>query len=227
MTPGEAMNEDLAREDVYYAADQLVEELLDAAGVTRPPVNAVDVAQRHLKLPLRELPPLAARGSEESRQWTAAQAIGEHLKLDLLRRLGLDPAARKSLPGESLAGLLAHRLLTPTSWFASDARACGWEVPELKKLYATAGYEVIAWRLLDLPEPCVITIIENDHVHRRRSNAWRVNKTLQPAERECQRYVHHYSRARVVSAEGWTVQCWPLHEPDWKREILRSVCESE
>jgi hypothetical protein len=220
------MNEDLTREDVYRAADLLVEELLEAAGVTRPPVNAVDVA-RHLKIALREPAPSAPRGSEESRQWSAAQAIGERLKPDLLRRLGFDPASRQSLPGESLAGLLAHRLLTPTSWFAADARACGWDVPELKRLYDTAGYEVVAWRLLDLPEPCVITIVENDHVHRRRSNAWRVNKTLQPAERECQRYVHHYSRPRVVSADGWTVQGWPLHEPDWKREILRSVGESE
>jgi hypothetical protein len=220
------MNEDLTREDVYHAADRLVEELLAAAGVTRPPVNAVDVA-RHLKMALREPAADAPRGSEESRQWSAAQAIGEHLKPDLLRRLGFDPASRQSLPGESLAGLLARRLLTPTNWFGADARASGWDVPELKRFYDTAGYEVVAWRLLDLPEPCVITIVENDHVHRRRSNAWRVNKTLQPAERECQRYVHHYSRPRVVSAEGWTVQGWPLHEPDWKREILRSVGESE
>ena len=219
------MNEDLTREDVYHAADLLVEELLEGAGVTRPPVNAIDVAQRHLKMPLREPAPSAPRGSEEGRQWAAAQAIGERLKPDLLRRLGFDPASRQGLPGESLAGLLAHRLLTPTSWFAADARACGREVPELKNLYATAGYEVVAWRLLDLPEPCVITIVENDHVHGRRSNAWRVNKTLQPAECECQRYVHHYSRPRVVSADGWTVQGWPLHEPDLKRETLRSVGE--
>ena len=63
----------------------------------------------------------------------------------------------------------------------------------------------------------------NDHIHRRRSNAFRVNKTLQPAERECQRYVHVYSRPRVVSADGWTVQGWPVHQPDWRREVLRSV----
>ena len=97
----------------------------------------------------------------------------------------------------------------------------------MKRLYATASHEVVAWRLLDLATPCVVTIVDNDHVHRRRSNAWRVNKTLQPAERECQRYVHHYSRPRVVAADGWTVQGWPVHGPDWKREILRSVVEAE
>jgi predicted transcriptional regulator len=231
------MDEDLTREDVYHQADLIVEELLAAAGVSRPPVDAV-AAAKHLGMSVREeerqsrtkrrsseVVILSSEGSEESRQWSAAQAVGERLKPDLLRRLGLDPASRQSLPGESLADTLARRLLTPTSWFASDARACGWDVPEIKNLYATAGYEVVAWRLLDLPEPCVITIVENDHVHRRRSNAWRVNKTLQPAERECQRYVHYYSRPRVIASDGWTVQGWPLHEADWKREILRSVCD--
>ena len=83
----------------------------------------------------------------------------------------------------------------------------------------------MAWRLLDLPEPCVITVVENDHVHRRRSNAWRVDKTLHPAEARVPALRPHYSRPRVVSADGWTVQGWPVHSPDWKREILRSVVD--
>ena len=117
--------------------------------------------------------------------------------------------------------------MTPGAWFADDARGCAWDVLELKRLYATAGHEVVAWRLLDLPTPCVITVVENGSVHRRRSNAWRVSKTLQPAERECQRYVHTYSRPRIVAADGWTVQGWPLHRPDGKREILRSVVQTD
>ncbi len=170
---------------------------------------------------------MSADASEEGRQWTAALAIGARLKGDLLRRLGFDPGFRIGLSGESLPGLLARRLLTPIAWFADDARGCDWDVLELKRLYTTAGHEVVAWRLLDLPTPCVITVVENDHVHRRRSNAWRVSKTLQPVERECQRYVHTYSRPRVVAADGWTVQGWPLHRPDGKREILRSVVQTD
>ena len=100
-------------------------------------------------------------------------------------------------------------------------------MPKLKRLYDTAGYEVVAWRLLDLTTPCVITVVENDHVHRRRSNAWRVNKTLQPPERECRRYVHHYSRPRVVAADGWTVQGWPVHRSDWKRRSCPASAEAE
>ena len=84
---------------------------------------------------------------------------------------------------------------------------------------------MIAWRLLDLPEPCIITVIDNDHVQRRRSNGWRINRELSEPEKRCQQYVHTYSRPHRLSADGWTVQGWPLHQADWKREVLRSVVE--
>src|SRR5262249_25765173 len=101
------------------------------------------------------------------------------------------------------------------------------DVLELKKRYRTSSHEVIAWRLLDLPEPCIITILDNDHISRRRSNAWRVRRQLEPAERQCQRYVNQHGRPRVVRAAGWTVQGWPVHQDDWKREILRSVVDPD
>jgi predicted transcriptional regulator len=235
------MNEELTREDVHTAADRLVEELLAAAGLTRPPVDAIDLARRHFRITIREETRpagsnrrrrgpadvlfLSVDAAEETRQWAAAQAIGARLKPDLLRRLGLDPAARIGLASESFAGLIAQRVLTPTAWFAGDARAAGWDVAELSRLYATAGYELTAWRLLDLPEPCIITVVENDRVRRRRGNAWRIDKTLHPTERECQRSVHDSDGPRVVSADGWTVQGWPAPSAEGKREILRSVID--
>ncbi len=155
------------------------------------------------------------------------EAVGARLKPDLLRRLGLDPAARIGLTAESFSGLIAQRLLTPAAWFAADARAAGWDVVELKRLYATAGYELVAWRLLDLPEPCIITVAADDRVQRRRSNAWPITKALHLAERECQRRVRHDGRPQVVSAGGWTVQGWSMPGPDGQREILRSVVDGE
>jgi hypothetical protein len=44
-------------------------------------------------------------------------------------------------------------------------------------------------------------------------------------EQECQRYVNYYSRPKVIRKNGWTVQGWPVHQVDWKREILRSQVE--
>ena len=98
---------------------------------------------------------------------------------------------------------------------------------ELKKRYCTASHEVLAWRFLDLPSPAILTIIDNDHIYRRRSNAWPTHRHLEPAEQECQRYVHYYSRPKVVQKDQWTVHGWPVHQPDWKREILRSVVDAD
>jgi Zn-dependent peptidase ImmA (M78 family) len=236
------MSEELSPEEVHYAVDRVVEELLEAANVTKPPVDAIALAQGHLGIIVcldRRQPQrgraqrtagrkqiyLRPEPSEERHQWTVAHEIGEHFKPQLLRRLGIAPEQTRVMMGESLANLFAHRLLVPTAWFGDDARLQDYDVLALKQKYATASHEVIAWRMLDLPAPCIITVVDNDYVHRRRSNAWRVRKELEEVEKQCQWYVNYYSRPRVVRANGWTVQGWPVHQADWKRDILRSVAD--
>ena len=66
------------------------------------------------------------------------------------------------MAGESLANLFAYRLLVPSCWFAIDAKTMDYDLLALKKRYATSSHEVLAWRFLDLPEPCIITIIDDD-----------------------------------------------------------------
>jgi Zn-dependent peptidase ImmA (M78 family) len=239
-----AMSDDLPREEVLATVDQMVEELLERAGIAGPPVDAIALAQRHLGMSVcldRRQPQrgraqraagrpqifLKPEPTEERHQWTVAHEIGEHLKADLLKRLGLEPEQTRAMAGESLANLFAHHLLVPTCWFAAEAAGLGYDVLELKKCYRTSSHEVIALRFLDLPEPCIVTVIDNDHVSRRKSNAWRVTRQLEPAEQQCQRYVNFYSRPRVVRAAGWTAQGWPVHLADWKREILRSVVDDD
>jgi Zn-dependent peptidase ImmA (M78 family) len=236
------MSEDLSREDVHHAIDRAVEELLTAANVTAPPVDAIALAQGHLGMLVcldRRQPQrgraqrtagrkqifLRPEPTEERHQWTVAHEIGEHFKPQLLQRLGIAPEQTRVMVGESLANLFAHHLLVPTAWFADDVKLHEYDVLELKQKYRTASHEVIAWRMLDLPAHCIITVVDNDHIHRRRSNAWPVRKELEEAEKQCQRYVNYYSRPRVVRANGWTVQGWPVHQSDWKREILRSVVD--
>ena len=236
------MSEDLDREVVTGAVDRLVGELLEKAGLEGPPVDAIALAQRHLGMLVyldrrqqqrgraqraqgRPQIFLRPEPTEERHQWTVAHEIGEHFKSALLERLGVAPRETRAMAGESLANLFAYRLLVPTCWFAADAPACGYDVLELKQRYRTSSHEVIAWRFLDLPEPCIVTVVDNGHIHRRRSNAWPTRRRLEPAEQQCQRYVNHFSRPRVVRDGGWTVQGWPVHQADWKREILRSVVE--
>src|SRR5262245_24596380 len=208
------MDDDLRRDDVVATVDRMVNELLVAARIEAPPVDAIALAQGHLGMVVcmdkRQLQRgraqraagarqiyLRPEPTEERHQWTVAHEIGEHLKPELLKRLGIAPHEAKAMVGESLANLFAYRLLVPTCWFAADAPAYAYDVLELKQRYRTSSHEVIAWRLLDLPEPCVISILDNDHVSRRRSNAWRVRRELEPSEQACQTYVNDYRRPSV------------------------------
>jgi predicted transcriptional regulator len=234
------MTEDLSREEVAAAVDRAVEELLAAADVSAPPVDAVAVAERRLGLAVRHderarrqtvkaddhneivLPPGL---SAEQTQAAVARAIGSFLKPEVLRGLGVPPEEQKGLAGVSLAGLLADRLLVPTAWLAAEARARGFDILELQRVFATAGHELVAERLLDLPEPCVIAVVAGGAVVRRRSNAWRVNRVLSVAERYCQRRVSESGRPQVVRAAGWTVHGWPVPGPLGTREILRGVID--
>jgi Zn-dependent peptidase ImmA (M78 family) len=237
------MIEDLPREEVLGAVDRAVDDLLQSAGIQAPPVDAIALAQRHLGMIIcldrrqkqrgraqraagRKQIYLRPEPTEERHQWTVAHEIGEHLKSALLQRLGIRPEETKAMTGESLANLFAYHLLVPGCWLAADAPGCDYDLSALKKRYATASHEVIAWRLLDLPEPCIITILDNDHISRRRSNAWRTRRQLERPEQKCQRYVHERGVHHVIREDGWTVQGWPVHQADWKREILRSVVDA-
>lgn len=238
------MVEELSREEIHAAVDRAVEELLDRVGCQAPPVDAIVLAQKHLgmavcldkKQPQRGRAQRVGRQqqiylrpepTEERHQWTVAHEIGEHLKPALLQQLGIDPTATRPMMGESLANLFATRLLTPTVWFTGDARSLDFDLLALKARYRTASYEVLACRFLDLPEPCAVTIVDNGAIYRRKSNAFRVPRGLVAVEKECQQYVNHYSRPRHLRGGGWTVQGWPVHQADWKREVLRSLVEDD
>src|SRR5437868_9629605 len=114
------MSEELIREEVLEVVDGAVEELLHAAGIEAPPVDAIALAQRHLGMIIcldRRQPQrgraqraggrkqiyLRPEPTEERHQWTVAHEIGEHLKVSLLQRLGIEPAQTRAMMGESLA----------------------------------------------------------------------------------------------------------------------------
>src|SRR5262245_46961907 len=132
------MRDDLPREEVLETVDHFIVELLDAAGVKEPPVDAIAVAQRHLGIVVGLDKSQSQRGraqraggrpqiylrpepTEERHQWTVAHEIGEHLKVPLLQRLGIAPDDTRPMTGESLANLFAHHLLVPGCWYKADA----------------------------------------------------------------------------------------------------------
>ncbi len=236
------MLEDLSREDLLTAVDRAVADLLAAAGVAAPPVDAVAVAERHLGLTIRQDDRPRSRSSkandrreivlssglsEEQTQSAVARALGAVMKPEILRILGIPPEERQGLLGSSPAERFAERFLLPTAWFAAEARALDFDVAALHERFGTAGHEAIAARLLDLPEPCVIAVIDDGIVVRRRSNAWRVNRELSPAERECQRHIHEHGLPHVVRSAGWTVNGWPVPRTLGRRVILRGVIDED
>src|SRR5450631_3229263 len=216
------MNDDMPREDVVGQIDRMVEELLHTAALKQPPVDTIALAQQHLGMVvvLDQRQPQRRRAQrtlgkkqiylkpeprEERHQWTVAHAIGEHLKSELLERLGIAPSEARAMIGESLANLFAYRLLVPTCWFAEDAKTLEYDLLALKKRYATSSHEVLAWRFLDLPEPCVVTIIDNERIHRRRSNSWPAKRQLLPIEEQCWKHVTQHGEPTVVRDDEWTV----------------------
>lgn len=227
------MSEELSREDVYRAIDELVEELLEEAGIREPPVDAVALA-RHLGLErgadrdrrgrARPRTLTLADSTPEQQQREAALDLADHLKDDLLIRLEVEDGPRPMF-GESLTGLFVERLLVPQAWLRDEARTCGYDLLDLKERFSTASHEAIAWRLLDLDQPCIVTVIDNERVTKRRANSGNVGRQLAPPEAACLRQVQKYSRPSRVCEDGLDVRGWPIHGPDWKREILRSVID--
>src|SRR5262245_23822249 len=213
-------------EEILAAVDAAVAELLAAAGVTEPPVDAVALA-RHLAIdpdsgrrPRRAGRAAEGEPTEEQRQWAAARAVADRLRPELLAKLGVEGLV--GLAGASLSNLLAARLLTPDDWFAHDCRDCDFDLEALKQRYRTAARETIAWRWLDLPEPCIVAVVTGDRPQRRRANAGRAPAGLSPAEQRCAATVQETGQPQQVRIGGWSVHGWPLG-PD--RTVLRSTLD--
>lgn len=225
------MQEDLSREEVLALVDTAVMELLEACGIEVPPVDALSIG-RHLGIPIREQETasrirskkevvLTPSDSEERRQWLVAQAIGMERKPLLLTRMGIDPEERRGVSGESLSNLFAEHLLLPTRWFHEDAVACGFDLLALKQRYPTAAFETIAFRMLDLPQPCIITLLNEDRLVKRRSNGPQIRKQLSEVEELCWKQVRKSGESRLLGRDGWTVQGWPVGD----QQILRTIIE--
>src|SRR5262245_29299408 len=218
---------DLPPDELLAAVDAAVAGLLAEAGVVEPPVDAVALAARLGLAPDGRAARRRNRGgeaapTEEQRQWAAARAVADHLRPGLLAKLGVEGPA--GLAGASLSNLVAARLLTPAGWFDHDCRACDFDLEALKARYRSAARETIAWRWLDLPEPCVVAVLTGGRPQRRRANAGRVPAGLSPAERRCAETVVDGGRPQRVRIGGWSVAGWPIG-PD--RVVLRSVLDED
>lgn len=225
------------------ACDEVVLELLRDLGLAAPPVDAVDVAERlgftvvcnadqpgrgRIKR-LGGQPTIFVRPEErpERVQWSVAHEIGEAFASRIFERLGfapedlagtLEPARR-----EQLANEFASRLLLPSGWFLPDACELDGDLPALKALYGTASYELILMNLLRLKELSLVTVFDHGRPTRRRGNGQLAAPPLLPIERSSWRQAHTTGEPVDVRDGSVRVQVWAVHEPDWKRELLRTT----
>ena len=232
----------LTSEELAAGLDAVAETVLEEAGVVHPPVDAFALAKalgvvvamddqqhgraRYVRLHRARTPRatilLHSDPRAERRHWAVAHEIGEHVAPRAFRYLGVDPGEIFAGAREEVANRLAGRLLVPREWFAADAAACAWDLLELKTQYATASHELLARRMLECGPPAIISIFDQGQVYFRRANVRGRVPPPSPAERECWQAVHRLGRPQQRSAGARTIQCWPVHEPEWKREILRT-----
>lgn len=233
---------ELTCSELATALDAVAESLLGAAGVDGPPVDAFAVAARlGIVVAPDDLqagrarfvrlrawtgggpkPVILLRTDErpEREHWAVAHEIGEHAAHRVFAHLGADvreaPAAR-----EAVANWLAARLLLPTAWFEADGRAAGWDLATLKRRYPTASHELIARRMLDAPPPVVVSMFDHGRLGFRGGNAGGTIPPPTPIERRCQAEAHRTGQPCSEGAPACRADAWPIHEPGWRREIVR------
>ena len=132
------------------------------------------------------------------------------------------PTDRKRPAREWAANRFATRLLLPGCWFAAAGATCDWDLPQLKQRFATASHELLARRMLEEPAPVIIVVCDDGRVTFRASNALPNAPPMSQAERTCWKLARKGTPARVNASTGAVVRGWPVHEPGWQREILRT-----
>jgi hypothetical protein len=243
------MLSEVPEDELSAALDACAAEVLWEAGVVEPPVDALAVADglglvvaRDFGMPHRgRYVRLAEHDSHgagqgtivvgvaerpEREQWAIAHEIGESVAYRVFERLGVALEEVQPATREVVANRFASALLLPRRWFASDGGDFDWDLIALKDRYDTASHELIARRMLEMRPPIVITICDLGRVHWRKSNVSARPPAMLPEEKAVWQEVHETGLAaweRLDAECGLqSVHCWPIHEPDWKREILRS-----
>ena len=235
---------ELTLEEYSQVLDATAAEAIAAVGDFGPPLDALALARamqltvawddrqsgRGRVVRLREFSGTASHGSiflrrdprPERLQWAIAHEIGELLAGDVFARLGVDP--REAPPGarESVANQLASRLLLPRRWFAEAGAQCDWDLVSLKATFSTASHELIARRMLDFPCPIAITVFDQNRRTFRRGNLPHRLPPPVPQERAARRAAHETGQPAAEQDHLCRVRAWPVHEPEWKREILRT-----
>ena len=236
---------EIPAEQFVAALERCAEEILAETEIVSPPVDSIRVAKR-LELSLatdttmRERArfvrlPATGRGTillaEEDRpervQWAVAHEIGEHRAYRVVELLGIDLVDLPASGRERIANRLASCLLLPKPWFSADGRAAEWDLLDLKSIYRTASHELIARRMLEMRPLVIVSLFDQGELRWRIGNSNLRPSSLVSAERDTWQTTFESGRSATyegdLSGQGIAdIRCWPVHEPGWRREILRT-----
>jgi hypothetical protein len=240
----------IPEDEITASLDVCAAEVLWEAGIFEPPVDALAVADglglvvarddamscrgRFVRLRDRERAEHGSVGTivvgaaerPEREHWAIAHEIGESVAYRVFDRLGIPFDEALPTARELVANRMAGALLLPRRWFAVDGAELDWDLLELKARYTTASHELIARRMLEMRAPVVITLCDLGRVRWRRSNVASRPPGLLPEEKSIWREAHTTGlpASTTLDAESGLdrLRCWPIHEPNWKREIMRS-----
>lgn len=220
--------------------DEFIEKLLGEANISSPPIDVMkltdrlgirvvlDKAQgiRGFHKIVRHKPLIVVRPESrvERLNWAVAHELGEVYGYQIYRRLNSNPTRDPSVPNrEEMANRIAKCLLLPWKHFQREAQNSDCDLFELKDLFSTASHEMIATRLLDLDSLRYVSIFDHGAMRRRWTNEANRVTRLHPAEKQCWEETHEMGNPVEKISGGLRIRCWPIHEMDWKREILQTT----
>lgn len=226
------------------AVDELISEIFRTLAIEQPPVDALSIVRavgcelafdasqwgraRQKTIDGQTAVFLKPDDRPERLQWAAAHELGEIFAWQICEKVA---ASLEELPNgfrEQLAHRFASRLLLPTTWYSEDLRESGADLHSLKTRYRTASHELISRRLLDFFPHRILTIVDQGRVVLRQNGYQSRPGPLCAMERQLVAACRE--SGRTVSRDSDDIRCevWPVHEPDWKREILFTYasCES-
>lgn len=239
---------EIPSEQFSATVDEVAQAVLAEVEWFRPPVNLLDVADRLNLVVARDAAmdvrarfvslgqtTGAGQGTilvnddprPERKQWAVAHEVGESVAHRVFVRLGVSLSDIPPSGREQVANHLASCLLLPRDWFAQDGASVGWDLLELKRIYSTASHELIARRMLEMSPPVLISMFDQGALQWRKSNIAAKPPPLTTAEASVWRVAFESGRATEYEEnelpEGIEqIRCWPIHEPGWRREILRT-----
>ena len=240
----ESMVTDIPPEEFARCLDECAAAILAEAKITEPPIDVIRLAQqlgfvvavdktmrgraRFVRLSgryggrLRSTILVAPETRCERRQWAVAHELGEATSHRVFSALGLHGAEAAPSTREYVANHLAGCLLLPKAWFTRDAWAVDWNLASLKTRDQTASHELIARRMLDVDAPAIISVFDQSMLTWRRSNLPGRVPAVTALERQIWQACHNHGQPTSNDHSIERIECWPVHEPQQKREIMRT-----